>query len=79
MLEGLTPPPNKSHKCLVREILDTLDQNDQAILTEALADKLTWPANTLSIALRDRGIQIADVTISKHRKQHCRCYRGQNA
>lgn len=73
MLEGLKPPPNRAYYCRVAVTLSDLDQADQEILTTALADIQSWPAKTLSNALRERGLTLADTTITKHRQGLCQC------
>jgi hypothetical protein len=73
MLEGLKPPPNKVYYCRVSQVLAELDQADQEILDQAIADYRSWPAKTLQKALRERGLTLADTTITKHRNQLCAC------
>ena len=73
MLEGLKPPPNKAYYCRVSQVLSELDQADQEILDQAIADYRSWPAKTLQNALKERGLVLADTTITKHRKQLCAC------
>jgi len=75
MLEGLKPPPNRAYYCRVSQVLADLDQADAEILTQAVADEQSWPAKTLANALRERGVSLADTTISKHRKKLCACGR----
>ena len=75
MLEGLEP--KKRHTaCAVRKLMDTLGDKDSQILTDAVADVATWTSNSLSWALRQRGIIVADHTITKHRNRICVCYRS---
>lgn len=76
LLDGLTPPKNKALYCKVDLTLKELDSSDKQVLTDALANIELWGSRTLSIALRKRGIELADTTIAKHRKQQCTCYRG---
>jgi len=76
MLEGLEPAQNKSVYCKIQQTLDTLDDKDTKILTDALADKDRWSDKGLSTALRQRGLSIADTTIAKHRKKACACFRS---
>ena len=76
MLEGLTPPKNKTVYCKIEQTLSSLSEADAKILTEALDNTDAWGARTLSTALRERGISIADTTITKHRSRTCACYRG---
>lgn len=73
MLEGLKPPPNRAYFCRVAQALTDLDQADRDILEAALADLQSWPAKTLSNALRGRGLILADTTITKHRQRLCQC------
>lgn len=75
MLEGLEPIKSKSVYCKIAQTLETLDKKDQDILNQALADKDKWSDKGLSTALRQRGLSIADTTISKHRKLICACFR----
>lgn len=76
MLEGLKPPHERLYPCRVAQAILALDDKDQKILTEAIADLQTWPAKTLSNALKERGLLLADTTITKHRKKLCACGRG---
>lgn len=75
MLEGLTPPPNKAIYCKVDQISRDLDESDRKIFIEAVDGVEKWGARTLTNALRQRGISIADTTITKHRVKACACYR----
>ena len=76
MLEGLEPPTNKSVYCKVDQMKDTLSAEDYAIFIAAVDDKDKWPAKTLTNALRQRGVSVADTTITKHRQRACACHRG---
>ena len=71
-LEGLTPHV-KEVSCKVRLLLNTLSEQDQQVLGSAINDAQLWPARTLQNSLKERGISLADLTISKHRKGHCSC------
>lgn len=75
MLEGLKPPPNRSYFCRVAQVLEELNQTDKDILTEALSDIQSWPAKTLSNALKERNLSLADTTITRHRQLICQCRR----
>jgi len=75
MLEGLKPPPNRTYFCRVAQVLAELDQADKDILNQALSDTQSWPAKTLSNALRERNLSLADTTITRHRQQICQCRR----
>ena len=76
MLEGLTPPKNKAVYCKIDQMLKDLGDSDRLVLEGAIADKGRWGAKTLSNALRERGLSVADTTITKHRNKTCACYRG---
>lgn len=76
MLEGLKPPHERLYPCKIAQVLLTLAQDDQEILAQAISDSQTWPAKTLSNALKERGLLLADTTITKHRKKLCACGRG---
>lgn len=75
MLEGLEPPKNRTEYCKVKDTMLTLNEADQKILEEALADTERWKHKTLSNALRSKGVNLADTTISKHRLRVCACFR----
>jgi hypothetical protein len=76
MLEGLTPKQNRAYRCKINDFKQQLDPKDYAILTDALEDTKTWTANGLMRALRDKGLILADTTITKHRNKQCRCFKG---
>jgi hypothetical protein len=71
MLEGLEP---KIHRpsCKVRRILESLDSNDQKILTEALANPL-WTSAALARELTTRGLAVSEKPLMQHRKGNCSC------
>jgi len=75
MLEGLTPPPNKSVYCKIDQIAETLSESDKKILMDSIDNLEQWGARTLSNALRIKGLSVADTTITKHRQRACACYR----
>ncbi len=72
LLDGLEPPARK-FPCKVSTELDKLSDADKKILNEAMANETKWPAKTLSNALKTRGIQLVDSTISRHRSKMCSC------
>lgn len=76
MLENLEPPQNKAVYCKIDQLAAELDEADAKILMDAIDDKARWGARTLATALRQRGVSVADTTISKHRNKGCACYRG---
>jgi hypothetical protein len=76
MLDGLKPPPNRAEYCKIADMSAEMKESDRTIFIEAIDDVDNWKANTLSMALRQRGISVADTTINKHRKRACACYRG---
>lgn len=71
-LDGLTPHV-KEVSCKVRLLLKTLSEEDQKVLGAAVNDDFRWPARTLQNSLKERGITLTDLTITKHRKGHCSC------
>lgn len=75
MLEGLKPAKSKGHVCKVATTLEELDATDSEILAAAISDNETWPASTLATELRKRGLSLSDMTILRHRKKTCACYR----
>lgn len=75
LLENFEPPARK-FPCKIATELSKLQAADKAVLVEALADEKKWPAKTLSNALKARGIQLVDSTISRHRQGHCSCLKG---
>jgi len=75
MLEGLEPKKNKVYSCKVDLLKASLSEADYKILMEAIDDKDKWQNRTLSRALLERGLKLADTTIGKHRNKECACYR----
>ena len=75
MLEGMKPTKKKSYVCKVSTIIEELDSTDAEILSAAIGDDKTWPAAMLATELRKRKLSISDMTILRHRKQTCVCYR----
>jgi hypothetical protein len=73
MLEDLTPPRNKALYCKVEVVLAELSDKDKQILIDALANTMKWGHNPLSRALKQKGIELSDTTIAKHRSGECRC------
>jgi PP-loop superfamily ATP-utilizing enzyme len=75
MLENLEPIKNRVYYCKVDILKDELSEEDYKILTEAVNNKEKWQARTLSRALLERGLKLADTTIGKHRNKECACFR----
>ena len=75
MLEGLTPPKNRAVYCRIADLAAEMSDTDKGIFMTAIEDREAWSANSLSTALRQRGVSVADTTISKHRNQACACFR----
>jgi hypothetical protein len=71
MLENLEPSSNL-RSCKVRTIIESLEPKDRAILEKALTDN-KWTPHSLSAALAQRGITLADKLIRKHQVQRCSC------
>ena len=72
MLEGLAPTVKVS-PCAVRVVMGKLDEEDQQILTKAIADQDSWTAHALMVALKRRGVTLGDKSIRKHREAVCSC------
>jgi hypothetical protein len=72
MLEDLTPPEYIT-PCAVRTLLQKLDESDQKILQDALANQQAWGNSALAKALTDRGLRISEKPIRKHRGRYCSC------
>jgi len=75
MLEGLQPPKNRSVYCRIADLAAEMSDTDKKIFMTAIEDKEAWSANSLSTALRQRGVSVADTTIAKHRNKACACFR----
>ena len=76
MLEGMTPPTSRTIYCKIADMSTELEEADRAIFMQAIDSPDQWGANTLSTQLRQRGLSVADTTITKHRNKTCACYRG---
>jgi uncharacterized protein (DUF1778 family) len=72
VLENLRPRA-KEKTCKVKSIALRLDESDAKILLDA-ADDPTWSGKALSRALKDRGLEISDTTLLRHRDKTCPCY-----
>lgn len=72
MLENLSKPEPKRGYCKVQAICDTLSATDAEILNTAIDDP-TWVAKQLSKALKERGVDLSDTTILRHRRRECIC------
>ena len=70
MLEGLTPP-GRVRPCMIRTVLTTLDEDDQTILKQALADEDAWSVRALSAALRVRGLPLGEKILRERRSRPC--------
>jgi hypothetical protein len=75
MLEGLKPP-KAGKPCAVISLANAMSETDRDIFLDAVQNVTSWTASSLSRALRDRGIVIADHTITKHRNRTCVCHRS---
>jgi hypothetical protein len=73
MLEGLTPP-TKERLCAVMSRASELKAEDLTILLEALQDS-RWSNNGLADALKERGFEVSESVIRKHRSKKCCCAR----
>jgi len=72
MLEGLEPRV-RLRPCAVRTVLEGLEESDQQILKDALADVGRWTNNGLAVSLTERGVSISEGPIRKHRLKMCTC------
>lgn len=72
MLENLSKPQPKAGYCKVSALTETLGEDDAQILRAAVDDP-TWVAKQLSKALKERGLQLSDTTILRHRRRECIC------
>jgi hypothetical protein len=78
LLEGLEKPLLR-YSCRVAVLMSELSNRDGEILSEAIKDVQGWPHRSLSNALAERGLVLADTTIARHRKGQCACGRANNA
>jgi hypothetical protein len=73
MLEDLRPPVKK-HSCKVQTVASGLSPKDAEILIKAVLDPI-WGFKTLSNELAQRGLVLTDLSIARHRRQQCACFR----
>ena len=71
LLDGLAPK-QKVLACKVRDIAATLEPDDAKILLDAAMDT-KWGYTVLSSALGERGIELSDKVIKRHRTNACSC------
>jgi len=74
MLEGLTPPVEDA-LCKIGRLSSDLSPEDNQILADALADP-KWSTTALAKALNERGLDVGDTVLRKHRKKECACARA---
>lgn len=72
LLDGLEPH-KKARPCRIRTVLAELEDKDAAILRTALLSPDLWPARTLSVALKQRGVLLSDSAVTHHRSGTCSC------
>jgi hypothetical protein len=70
MLEDLTPPV-REFPCGLREIMSTLDESDQVILKDALANREIWSNLGLAKALTAKGLPAGERLIRERRDKPC--------
>lgn len=70
MLEDLTPPA-KIAPCMIRTVMGTLDEGDQNILRNALADRDAWSNTALSKALTAKGLPLGERIVRNRRNKPC--------
>lgn len=78
MLENMKPPVRENIGCKVVRLAATLDKNDAELLMQYVADN-DWIAESLTVALSERGLNIGPGAIRLHRKNQCICSRVNNA
>lgn len=74
MLENLEPPVRKA-PCKVRDLLESLEPGDAEILEAAVLDSGKWKIKTLADELRNRGLDISETPLTKHRARACSCWK----
>jgi DUF1009 family protein len=74
MLEDLIPP-DRTRKCKMGRIMESLDDKDQGILQKALDNPEVWAAKTLARELTMRGLSITEGPLGLHRNKSCGCFR----
>jgi len=72
MLEGLEIPNTYVNNCKVKKTAESLSESDRDILYSA-CDNIKWPAKALARQLLEKGIEISDTTILRHRRRECKC------
>lgn len=78
MLENMQKPVRTNNKCKVGKIADGLSDSDRKLFLEYVAD-ICWIAEALSVALRERGVEISPNVIRLHRVKGCACFRVADA
>jgi hypothetical protein len=74
MLENLKPPARK-HPCKVKSVMDGLNELDAQILEAAVLDSAKWKIKTLADELNNRGVEISETPLAKHRARNCSCWK----
>jgi hypothetical protein len=72
LLDNLTPVV-KRYSCKVRTVAGELSPEDSKTFMAAVNDRAVWSSGGLSNALAQRGVTIADTSISRHRDGLCSC------
>ena len=73
ILDDLTPP-NNTNRCAVFVAKTDLDEQDKDAL-ETAVNNPKWPAATLAVALKQKGITINRWAIADHRRKICKCWK----
>lgn len=60
---------------LIKKAQTELDEENQKVLFDALANTDRWTANDLAMALRENGFQVHKNAVMEHRKGNCACSR----
>jgi len=73
MLEDLEIPVKRGN-CRVRIVMESLSEQDAAILEQAVNNE-NWQLTVLSRELRKRDVIVSDNSLRRHRLKVCPCWR----
>jgi hypothetical protein len=73
ILSNIEPPRKNTPSCHVRTVLQRLDEGDQKIFNEWLADRDTWSGMAISKVMNQQGIVISSTSVNHHRRGMCSC------
>ena len=72
LLEEIQQLNEHDKKCIVGNLIATLDANDREELVAAIADP-NIQSSKIVIALKRRGYKMSDKSMWKHRRNECAC------